>query len=306
MAQNQGGKRVWLDGRIVDYESAKVPILTHSMQYGSGIFEGIRSYEVKGGALIFRLRDHVERFFNTAKIYSMKLGYTPSELEKAIGDVVRENGASTFYIRPFAFYNDDRIGVGVSGKRVSVFIAAVPFGEYFNKAKGITCKVSSWHRINSSILPIEAKASGNYINSIIAGNEAKVSGFDEAIMLSNDGYVAEGSAENIFVVKDKKLITPSESADILIGITRDTIIKIATTLGYTVEERQVHREELYTADEVFFTGTAAEVTPIINIDGIRIGDGAIGPVSRRISDKYSDLVHGKDKKYSSWLTLIKK
>ena len=300
-------KSVWLDGKIVDYAEARVPILTHSMQYGSGIFEGIRSYENKSGsgAVIFRLGDHIKRFLNTAKIYSMKLGYTQEELEKAVINVVKANGASSFYIRPFAFYNDDNIGVSTAGKKTSVYIAAVPFGSYFNKEKGITCKVAGWQRINSNILPIEAKASGNYLNSIIAGNEAKASGFEEAIMLSGTGYVAEGSAENIFLVKDGELITPSRSADILLGITRETIIQIAPSLKLNVEERQIHREELYTAEEVFFSGTAAEVTPIINIDGIKIGTGAVGPITRKISEKYSGIVHGKDRKYSSWLTQVK-
>ncbi|MCL4390689.1 aminotransferase class IV, partial [Candidatus Marsarchaeota archaeon] len=200
MAKKTGDRsklKVWLDGRVIDYSKAVVPILTHSLQYGSGIFEGIRSYETDRGAAIFRLHDHVKRFMNSMKIYSIKSPYGSSTMEDAIKKVVKANGLRSSYIRPFAFCNDDNIGVNPSGKRVSVYVAAVPFGSYFGtgKDKGIRCKVSSWHRISSSILPVQAKASGNYLNSIIAGNDAKASGFDEAILVSREGFVAEGPGE---------------------------------------------------------------------------------------------------------------
>lgn len=298
---------VWLDGELVNYEDAKVPILTHSMQYGSGIFEGLRAYQNHDGVAIFRLEDHVKRFFRTAKIYSMDLGFTPAQLEKAIIETVKRNGPGSCYIRPFAFYNSDRIGLSTHGDKISVFVGAVPMGAYFGKGKdsGIRCKTSSWRRINSEILPVEAKASGNYINSLIAHNEAVVSGFDEAIMLSTDGKIAEGSTENLFMYMDDYLITPDYSADILIGITRDTVIKIARKEGVDVLEEELHKEELYIADEVFFTGTAAEVTPVVNVDGIKVGDGKPGKITRMLTKKYTEVVSGKDKRFKEWLTYVR-
>ncbi len=299
------GLMVWLDSRIVRYEDAKVPILTHSMQYGSGIFEGIRSYGTEDGTAVFRLRDHVRRFLNSARIYSMRLGHSQTQLEAAVKSVVKTNGLTDSYIRPFAFYNDDNIGISTKGKRVSTYIAAIPFGAYFGKARetGLRCKVSSWHRINSEILPVEAKASGNYVNSIIAGNEARNARFEEAILTSIDGDIAEGPGENIFIVRDGALITPAIDSDILVGITRDTVIRIAEMTGMEVEQRLVKRDELYSADEIFFTGTAAEVTPIINVDGIRVGRGP-GRTTRALARQYSDIVHGKVPEFSGWLSYV--
>jgi len=296
---------VWLDGKIIKYDDAKVPILTHSLQYGSGIFEGIRAYDAEGAA-IFRLSDHIERFMKTAKIYSMKLGYTKEELQNAVIDVVKSNGIKECYIRPFAFYNDDNIGLGVEGKKLSVFVANKPFGKYLGKEEdnGVRAKISTWDRLSSRTLPIQAKASGNYLNSIIASIEAKASGFDEAIMLSLDGSVAEGAAENIFLVSNGRIITPDMGSDILLGITRSTVMELAKDLGYSVEERRIHKEELYTADEVFFAGTAVEIAGIVNIDGITIGNGKVGSITSALKKKYMDVVHGKDKKYLKWLTKV--
>jgi branched-chain amino acid aminotransferase len=300
-----GKQYVWMDGKFVDSGKATVNVLTHSLQYGSGIFEGVRCYSTNKGSAIFRLGDHVERLFNTAKIHSMPLPYSKEEIVSAVVGTVRKNGIKDGYIRPFAFYNDTHIGLSTSGKKVGVAIAAIPFGNYFsNKDKGIRCKISSWHRINSQILPPMAKASGNYLNSIIASTEAKSSGADEAIMLSSSGYVAEGTGENIFLVKSSRLITPSDSSDILKGITRDSIIKIAEAMGIGVEEREVHREELFTSDELFFVGTAAEVTPILTVDNIRIGSGGIGPMTKSLAERYSGAVHGEEEAYVSWLTYV--
>jgi len=297
--------KVWFDGKFVSYEDAKVPILTHSLQYGSGIFEGIRAYSTKEGTAIFRLSDHVDRFFNTAKIYNINLGYTKKEISEAIIGAVKKNALTEAYIRPFAFYNDDRIGLDVTGKKISVAIAAVPFGSYFaNKDKGIKCKIVSWHRINSSILPPMAKASGNYINSIIASIEAKNAGADEAILTSTEGYIAEGPGENIFLVEGGRLVTPSRSADILLGITRDSIIKIAENIGVEVEEREVHKEEAYICDEAFFAGTAAEITPINSIDSKKIGGKGMGPVTKLLASNYYSIVHGDNKEFEEWLTYI--
>lgn len=298
------GLKVWLDGSIMEYYDAKVPILTHSMQYGSGIFEGIRAYETDNGTAIFRLRDHVDRFFRSTKIYYMDINFSKEDIENAIINVVRENNLKSCYIRPFAFYNDDSIGLSPFKKKISVYIAAVPFKEYLSELNGVRCKTSSWHRINSKILPVQAKASGNYLNSIIAHLEARHSGYDEAIMLTENSYVAEGPGENIFIVKNGKIISPGTTSDILEGITRDTVLKISRDIGFDAIERDVRREELYVSDEVFFSGTAAEITPIVEIDGMRIGNGKPGNVALAIKEKYMQIVHGKIKSYYNWLTFI--
>ncbi len=296
---------IWMDGKLVDFDKANVHILTHSLQYGSGIFEGIRAYETDKGAAVFRLKEHAKRFINSARIVGMELGMTQKEVEGAILSTIRKNGLRSCYIRPFAFYNDVHIGLSTIGKKVSVAVVAVPFGNYFaNKEKGISCKVSSWKRINSNDLPPGAKASGNYANSILASVEAKRSGFDEAILLSQSGYVAEGPGENIFIVEDGKIVAPSKEADILIGITRDSVIKISESLGLEVEERMVHREELYTCEEAFFTGTAAEITPITSIDLRKVGKGKPGPITQMLADKLSSIAQGKEKEYAHWLTQV--
>jgi branched-chain amino acid aminotransferase len=298
--------RVWLDGELIPFKEANVPILTHSLQYGSGIFEGIRAYDTGKGAAVFRLGDHVHRFFNSMKMYYISIGYSENEIEAAIKKTVKVNGLSAAYIRPFAFYNDSNIGLSTKGKSISVYIAAVPFNNYFGAGKetGIRCKVASWRRIGYSILPVEAKASGNYINSILASNEAVAAGFDEGILLSHDGYLAEGPGENIFLVRNGKLYTPDDGSDILLGITRDSIIRIAESSGITVVKERLHREALYTADEVFFTGTAAEVTPIVNIDGIKIGDGKPGEMTRKLADRYNRIARGKEPAFSKWLSSV--
>jgi len=296
--------KVWLDGEIIEYKDAKVPILTHSLQYGSGIFEGIRAYDTVNGPAIFRLDDHINRFFGSAKIYYMNLKFSSEEIKNAIINVVKANDLKSCYIRPFAFYNDDSIGLSPFNKKISVFIAAVPFKEYLTELNGVRCKISSWKRISSNILPVKAKASGNYLNSIIAHLEARYSGYDEAIMLAENANIAEGPGENIFIVKNRKVISPGTNSDILEGITRDTVLKISKDLGYEVLERDMHKEELYISDEVFFSGTAAEITPIVEIDGIKIGDGKPGNITLSIKERYMEIVHGKIKAYYNWLTFI--
>lgn len=297
---------VWIDDKFVKSDDAKVNILTHSLQYGSGIFEGIRCYETKNGPAIFRLHDHIKRFFNSAKIYGMPLNFTPKQIEEAAYETVAKNKLRSAYIRPFAFYNDTNIGFSTKGKATSVAVAAVHFGNLFDSPNGLRCKVSSWQRINSSILPAGAKASGNYLNSIMASKEAQDSGYDEAILLTNSGRtVAEGPGENIFVVQDCELVTPPRSSDILLGITRDTIIKLAERLGISVCERDIRREELYTSDEVFFAGTAAQIQPIISVDSRRVGIGKPGPITLTLSNEYLQLVKGEKKEFSGWLRLVK-
>lgn len=296
---------VWLNGKMVNFADANVSILTHSMQYGSGIFEGIRAYKTQKGAAIFRLPEHAKRLVNTARIVGMPLQYAQKEIEKAVVETVRKNKFDECYIRPFAFYDDARIGLDPTGKRVSLAIMAVEFGSYFkNKDAGIRCVVSSWRRMNSDILPPQAKLSGNYANSILASSEAKARGADEAILLSTNGYVAEGPGENIFLVENGMLVTPSKESDILIGITRDSLIKVAEATGLEVEERLVHREELYTCDEAFFTGTAAELTPITEVDSRKVGSGKMGPITKMLSGRFSDIVQGKNNEYKAWLTYV--
>ncbi|WP_393971343.1 branched-chain amino acid transaminase [Oxyplasma meridianum] len=300
-------RKVWFNGTMIPSGEATVPILTHSLQYGSGIFEGIRCYEGDGSSNIFRLKEHVARFLMTAKMYGLNLGYDAPEISRAIVETVKVNNLRSCYIRPFAFVDDDAISLGVGKKKVSTTVSVIPYDSIFGskKSAGIRCKVSSWRRINSNILPIQAKASGNYINSIIAANEASATGFDEAILLSEGGYLAEGTGENIFIVKDGTILTPGKDSDILLGITRESIIDISRDLGYSVIERRLHRDELYTADEVFLAGTAAEVTPVVNVDGLVVGDGKVGRITSSISDMYYGIVTAKEKKYSKWLTPVK-
>jgi branched-chain amino acid aminotransferase len=306
LASKENTRYAWLDGKRIREKDACAPIITHSMQYGSGVFEGIRAYKTPKGTAVFRLPDHVKRFFRSAKIYGIDLGYSEDELLEAVCGLVKANKLDSCYIRPFAFYNDQRIGLSTSGKRISVFIAAVPFGAYFGggKESGIKCKVSSWNRINSSILPPQAKGSGNYLNSIIASAEAKRAGADEAILLSTNGYVAEGPGENIVLVRGPNLVTPSKESDILLGITRDSVIRIAESAGLGVVERNVHREELYTCDELFFTGTAAELTPILSVDSVRVGNGKPGPMTKMLAGRYSNIAAGLDGEFEHWLTYI--
>lgn len=297
---------IWFDGKFIDYENAKVHVLTHSLQYGSGVFEGLRAYKAKNGTAVFRLKDHVRRFFNSAKIYNMDLRFDMREIEKAILNTIKKNKLEECYIRPFAFYNDPHIGINPIGRKISVIIAAIEMGNYFeNKEKGIKCKVASWQRINSLILPPEAKGSGNYLNSVLTSMEARKAGADEAILLSYNGYVAEGPGENIFLVQDGKLITPSRSADILLGITRDSTIKLAENKGIIVEEREVHHEELYTSDEVFFTGTAAEITPITEVDSRKVGKGVIGPITKMLLEGFDEIVRGNNDEFEEWLSYVK-
>jgi branched-chain amino acid aminotransferase len=303
----QNKQYIWFDGKFVDFDKANVHVLTHSLQYGSGVFEGLRAYATDRGPAVFRLDDHVNRLINSAKIYDMDIGLSAEQLRDAVVSTVRKNGLGECYIRPFSFYNDARIGVNPIGHKVSTIVAAVPFGNYFpNKSRGISCKIASWLRINSQTLPPQAKASGNYLNSVLASLEAKKAGADEAIMLSEGGYVAEGSGENVFLVKDNTLVTPSAGSDILLGITRDTVIKLARSAGIEVEERRVHKEELYTCNEAFFTGTAAEITPITRIDARKVGRGHPGPMTGMLSESYAKAVCGESKEFEGWLTYVNK
>ena len=298
--------KVWYDGTLVDETEARVPIMTHSMQYGSGMFEGIRAYLSDEGTNVFRLQDHVRRFMNTARIYRFNIPWSHSEISEAIRMTVRENGLEECYIRPFAFFNSESVSLDTTGMKTSLAVMTVKMPGYFSEkiSKGIRCKISSWKRINSSILPVEAKASGNYLNSILGSVDARSSGYDEAIFTSGEGYIAEGAGQNIFLVRDGKILTPGNESAILLGITRNSVITILRDMNYEVQERLVLRDELYTADEAFFAGTAAEVTPIVSVDGIPIGDGKPGNITKKLIIAYSSAVHGKTEKYRDWLTPV--
>lgn len=300
-------KKIWMNGKIIDEADGKISISTHALHYGTGIFEGIRCYKTSNGAAIFRLRDHLERMKNGAVVYDMPIPYTIEQLEQATKEVVRVNEHKECYIRPIAFRGSGPIGLDPTSAPIEVAIITINMGKYFDEKKmetGIKCKISNWRRINAKIIPPYVKACGQYINSILAKLEAKKSGYDEAILLNINERIAEGSGENIFIVKNNRLFTPPLSEDILEGITRNSIIKIAQNIGIDVSECTLVPNDLYSADEVFMTGTAAEVTPVANIDGYVIGSGKRGTLTAILQKKYSDVVQGIDEKYKSWLTYV--
>ena len=295
----------WLNGKVVEWENAKVHVFVHGLHYGTGVFEGIRGYYDNGYIKVFRLEDHMRRFFKSAKIIHMEIPYTMDTLINAVIDIIKVNKFKRdIYIRPIAFR-----GLGSFGLRaknpVEVAIIAVEFGKYLKKS-GVRCTISSWRKPPADSFPIYAKVTGMYLLYHLAALEASMNGYDEAILLDQEGYVAEGSGENIFIVKDKTLITPPVYDAILEGITRDTVIRLATeVLNLKVVERRIRREELYTADEAFFTGTAAEITPIIEVDGRVIGNGGIGEITSKLMNLYNEVVLGRIERYRSWVKEVK-
>ncbi len=296
--------KIWYNGRLVAWDEAKVHVLAHGLHYGSGVFEGIRCYATDKGSFIFRLSDHIARLYRSAELYKMEIPYTRDELIRAIKDTIRANGLDACYIRPIAFYGFHHLGVNPEGCPVDCAIAVWRWGTYLGKEaleKGIRCTFSSWRRIDPKTLPVTAKATGHYLNSLLAVLDAKERGFDEAIMLDNRGYVAEGPGENIFAVKNGMIYTPAIESSILPGITRASVIELARDMGYEVEERLVRREELLDADEVFFTGTAAEVSAIREIDGVMIGEGKRGKITAEIQNRFFDVVNARDERYMRWL-----
>lgn len=298
---------IWVDGKLVDWREAQTHVLTHSLHYGLGIFEGVRAYETAEGPAIFRLQDHTQRFFNSAKIFGMKLPFTQEEFNQAQIEVVKKNNLPSCYIRPLAYYGSNKLGVYPDADDLHTIIAAWPWGAYLGEEgmnKGIRVRVSSFSRHHPNITMIKAKASGNYMNSILACKEAHNDGYDEAILLDSTGYVAEGSGENIFIVRDNVLYTPDLDVA-LDGITRRTVITIAKEFGLDVITKRITRDEVYTADEVFFTGTAAEVTPIRQVDQRDIGSGSRGPITEKLQSAYFDIVQGKNEKYKHFLTVVK-
>jgi branched-chain amino acid aminotransferase len=294
-------EKIWMNGVLVDWNDARVHVGTHGLHYGSGIFEGIRAYETPKGSAVFRLTDHMKRFDNSARLLGMDLGYSVDELRKACHDVIAANGLPECYLRPIAFYGYGELGVSAVGNPVDVVIMSWPWGAYLGEEglkSGIRAKISSWQRIGPNVIPHVAKATGVYLNSMLAVMEANRSGYDEAILLTAEGYVADGSGENVFIVKDGELFTPDLSTSILPGITRDTVIQIAQDLGYTVHEKSLIRSDLYLADEAFMTGTAAEVTPLRAVDDVEIGVGAI---TLEIQEAYLDTARGRSERWAQWL-----
>nr|WP_314107264.1 branched-chain amino acid transaminase [uncultured Neisseria sp.] len=299
--------KIWFNGELVEWRSATTHVLTHTLHYGMGVFEGVRAYETPDGPSIFRLQDHTKRLFNSAKIVGMQLPFTEEQINRAHIDVVKANNLASCYFRPMAYYGSGKLGVAPKQDDVQVILAAWAWGAYLGEEgmrKGIRVRVSSFTRHHPNVTMIKAKANGNYMNSIMANTEATRDGYDEAILLDAQGYVAEGSGENIFTVRDGVLYTPALDVA-LDGITRRSVIAIASEMGLKVVEKRLTRDELYVADEVFFTGTAAEVTPIREIDGRQIGIGERGPITAEIQQRYFDIVQGKNPKYRDWLTYVK-
>jgi branched-chain amino acid aminotransferase len=296
-----------MNGKLVPYKNAKVHVLTHALHYSTAIFEGIRCYNTPRGPMIFRLPEHVDRLFKSAKMYSMKIPYSKKEILDAIIKTVKASKLNECYIRPIAYYGHGVMGLTPTPNKVEVAIACWEWnlGESSaGKVRGARCKVSSWIRIDSRSQPMQAKAASNYANAALARVEALRDGYDEAIMLNYHGKISEGSAENIFIVNKGEIFTPPLDAGILDGITRDSVIKIARSEGFTVIERNIDREDLYVADEVFMTGTAAEVKSVTEIDNVKIGDGKLGEVTRKLQDTFFEVSRGKDERYLDWFTPI--
>ncbi|MDP1708727.1 MAG: branched-chain amino acid transaminase [Gammaproteobacteria bacterium] len=297
---------IWFDGTLVPWREAKVHVLTHTLHYGMGVFEGIRAYEAVQGTAIFRLEAHVDRLLRSAHILGMPMPYDKKTLSDACRAAVGENGLKSAYIRPMCFYGSEGMGLRADNLKVHAIVAAWSWGSYLGAEgmeKGIRVKTSSFTRHHVNITMCKAKANGNYMNSMMALREALSCGVDEALLLDVDGYVAEGSGENIFIVRDGVLCTP-DLTSALDGITRDTIFKLAAELGIEVREKRITRDEVYIADEAFFTGTAAEVTPIRELDGRKIGSGTRGPITTRLQALYFDQVHGRRKEHPEWLTPV--
>ena len=297
---------IWMDGELVPWREAQVHVLTHSLHYGMGVFEGVRAYRTDKGAAIFRLQEHTRRLFGSAHIMMMPVPWDQETINAAQITAVRENRLESAYIRPLFFYGAEGMGLRADNLRVHAMVAAWDWGSYLgadNMEKGIRVRTSSYTRHHVNITMCKAKATGNYINSMLALSEALQTGYDEAMLLDDHGFVAEGSGENIFIVRDGVLYTPDTSSA-LEGITRDTIMELAADSGLTVREKRISRDEVYLADEAFFTGSAAEVTPIREVDNRIIGNGSRGPVTEQLQSLYFDVVHGRVDKYSDWLTVV--
>ncbi len=302
----QKASKIWLNGQLVDWDRATIHVLTHALHYGTGVFEGLRCFETVNGPAIFRMHDHVKRLLDSAKIYMMDMLYGFDDICDGIILTVKSNNVPDCYIRPIAYYAYGKMGVNPLPNKVDLAIAVWKWDEYLrgDSSVGIKCMVSSWQKIDSRTMPVQAKATANYANSALARIEALKSGYDEAILLNTDGMVAESSAENIFLVNNGMLITPPTTAATLAGVTRDTVIEVARQNGIKCEIANITRDELYIADEVFLTGTAAGIKPVVEIDKRIIGDGKVGVMTKEFQRMYEEVVRGKDKRFSKWLTRI--
>jgi branched-chain amino acid aminotransferase len=297
---------IWYDGKMVNWRDATTHVLTHTLHYGMGVFEGVRAYKTDKGTAIFRLKEHTDRLFRSAHILQMKMPYSKEQMMEAQKAAVRENNLESAYMRPMAFYGAEAMGISAKTLSTHVIVAAWKWGAYMGQDaldNGIRVKTSSFSRHHVNITMCKAKANGNYMNSILAHQEAALDGYDEALLLDVDGFVAEGSGENIFIIRNGKLYTP-DLTSALEGITRDTILQLAAEIGLSVIEKRITRDEVYSADEAFFTGTAAEVTPIRELDRRSIGTGTAGPITKQLQKMYFDAVTGKSAKHADWLTLV--
>lgn len=307
MTMDDRDGKIWMDGRMVEWRDAKIHVLTHTLHYGCGVFEGVRAYKTAQGTAIFRLREHTERLFNSAKILRMKIPFSFEEVAQAQRDIIKANNLDSGYIRPLVWLGSEKMGVSPKGAKVHLMVAAWPWGAYLGEdglKRGIRVKTSSFTRHHVNITMCNAKAVSNYTNSILANLEATEDGYDEALLLDPHGFVSEGAGENLFIVRDGVVYTPDVSAGALNGITRNTVFAIAADLGIRVVEKRITRDEVYIADEAFFTGTAAEVTPIRELDRVQIGQGSRGPITEKIQNTFFDIVNGRNPKYAEWLTAV--
>jgi branched-chain amino acid aminotransferase len=295
---------IWMNGELIPWEDAKVHVLTHGLHYGTGVFEGVRCYDTQLGPAVFRHADHIERLFRSAQLYYMPVPFERETIRQATLELVARNGLRACYIRPIVYRGYGQMGLNPLEAPVEVSIAAWEWGAYLGEEgqrDGIRAKVSSWRRISPDSLIPAAKASGQYLNSVLAKIESQKSGYEEAILLDEHGNVCEGTGENIYIVRDGEILTPPTNASILDGISRRSVIRIARDLGYRVTERNLARAELYLADEVFLTGTAAELTPVREVDDHPVGPGEPGPVTRHVQQTFDDALHGRDERYHEWL-----
>jgi len=304
MADRDG--KIWKDGQLIDWRDATIHVLTHTLHYGMGVFEGVRAYKTPEGTAIFRLKEHTQRLFNSAKIFQMKMPYDMETIMTAQRNVVRANNLESCYLRPLVWIGSEKMGLSARDNSIHIAIAAWPWGAYLGEdglARGIRVKTSSFTRHHVNVSMVRAKASGYYINSILANQEVTADGYDEALLLDTDGYVSEGAGENVFIVKNGKIYTP-DLASCLDGITRDSVLTMARDMGIEIIEKRITRDEMYCADEAFFTGTAAEVTPIRELDKRVIGEGSRGTITEKLQAMFFDVVAGKAPQYRHWLTLI--
>ena len=300
---------IWFNGNIVPWEEGTTHVMSHGLHYGSGVFEGIKCYDTADGTAIFRLEDHIKRLFNSANFYQMPIPFTQGKISKTCLEIVERNGVKNGYIRPVAFYGYNSLGVHPMECPVITSIAVFDWGEYLGVGaleNGVRVTISPWRKFHSSSFPTTAKANGQYLNSILAARDAKDKGFDEALLLNQEGTIAEGAGQNLFLVKNRQLFTNGEDSSILMGITRDTVIQLAKDRGIPVHVGRLSLGQLFSADEVFFSGTASEITPIREIDGRKIGNGKPGQITRELQKIYLDLVHGEVQGYDEWFSYIPK